>query len=244
MKRFQDKVCIVTASATGIGFAIARKLGQEGGKIVISSRNQKHVDSAVATLRSEGITCDGVVCHVGKDRKKLIAFTVEKFGGIDILINNAAISTHFGPSMDITENAYDRMTEINVKAPFFLLKEAFPYLKKSQGKVIFVASLAGYTPFGALGVYSMTKTALISLTKSLGAELAGHKIRVNSIAPGIIKTKFAEAISESDTVKSNPSGRIGYPEDCTGIVAFLCSNEADYITGETVVIAGGAQSRL
>jgi dehydrogenase/reductase SDR family member 4 len=244
MKRFDGKVCIVTASATGIGLAIARKLGLEGGKIVISSRNSENVLKAVNGLKKEGITCEGIVCHVSKDRKKLIAFAIEKFGKIDILVNNAAVSTHFGPSLDITEEAYDKMLDVNVKAGFFLTKEAAPYLKQTQGKVVFVSSVAGYVPNAAIGVYGMTKTALLSLTKSLAIELAGHKVRVNGIAPGIIKTKFAKSLEDTDDVKNNPSGRIGYPEDCAGAVAFLCSEEADYITGETIVISGGYPIRL
>ena len=244
MKRFQDKVCIVTASASGIGFAIARKLGQEGGKVVISSRSSVHVAEAVEKLRQEGITCEGIVCHVAKDRKKLINFTIEKFGGIDILVNNAAVSTNFGLTLDTSEESYDKMLDINVKAPFFLLKEALPYLKRSQGKVIFVASIVGYRPSSLLGIYSMTKAALVNLTRTLGAELAGSKVRVNAIAPGIIKTQFAQGLEESEEVKTNPSGRIGMPEDCAGAVAYLCSNEADYVVGETIVIAGGYHARL
>lgn len=244
MKRFQDKVCVVTASASGIGLAIARRLGQEGGKVVISSRSEKHVLEAVEGLRKEGITCEGIVCHVAKDRKKLINFALEKYGGIDILVNNAAVSTNFGLTMETTEESYDKMMDINVKSPFFLLKEALPHLKKSKGKVIFVASIAGYRPINLLGVYSMTKTALISLTRTLGTELAASKVRINAIAPGIIKTKFAQGLEESEEVKNNPSGRIGYPEDCAGVVAFLCSEDADYIVGETIVVAGGNHARL
>ena len=244
MNRFQDKVCIITASATGIGYSIAERLGREGGKIVVSSRNAAHVAKAVENLRKENITCEGVVCHVSKDRKKLVAFAVEKFGGIDILVNNAAVSTHFGPSLDITDEAYDKMLDINVKSAFFLTQEALPHLKKRGGCIIFVSSIAGYSPVPVLGVYGMTKMALISLTRSLGTELAKFNVRVNGIAPAVIKTKFAEGLEESEEVKRNPSGRIGLPEDCSGAVAFLCSNGASFITGETIVIAGGAHVRF
>ena len=244
MKRFLNKVCIVTASATGIGLAIARKFGLEGGIVIISSRNQSHIDSVVESLRKEGITCDGVVCHVLKDRKKLIDFAIEKYGKIDVLVNNAAVSLHFGPCTETTESAYDTMMNTNIKAGFFLLKEALPYLRKTQGKVIFVSSIAAYDPIPLLGIYSMTKAALVNLTKSLAIELAGSKIRVNAIAPGVIKTKFASALEDTDVVKNNPSGRIGLPEDCAGAVAFLCSDESDYITGETLIISGGHNVRL
>mmetsp|Transcript_26900 Transcript_26900/g.26538 ORF Transcript_26900/g.26538 Transcript_26900/m.26538 type:complete len:221 (-) Transcript_26900:32-694(-) len=220
-------------------------MGQEGGKIVISSRNEKHVQAAVDELRKEGIIAEGVVCHVGKDRQKLVDFAVDKFGGIDVLVNNAAVSTAFGPTMDITELAYDRMFDINIKAGFFLLKTALPWLKKSKSpSVLFVSSYGGYAPSPAIGIYGVTKTALIGMTKMLGIELAGAGIRVNGIAPGIIKTRFSEAIWESEEVKRNPMGRMGNPEECASVAAFLCSDEASYVNGETVVIAGGYHARL
>jgi len=244
MNRFQDKVCVITASATGIGLAIAEKFGKEGGKIVISSRDIKNVTAAVEKLRSQGITCEGVVCHVIKDRKKLINFALEKFGKIDILINNAAVSTYMGPITDTPEAAYDKMLETNVKAAFYLVQEALPHLKKTKGVVLFVASIAGYNPLPLLGIYGMTKTALISLTKSISMEVGGFGVRVNAIAPGIIRTKFAGAIVETEHAKNNSLGRVGETSDVSGPAAFLCSDEAAFITGETIVIAGGVQGRL
>lgn len=244
MNRFQDKVCVITASASGIGFAIAEKFGKEGGKIVISSRDIKNVTAAVEKLRSQGITCEGVVCHVNKDRKKLINFAIEKFGKIDVLVNNAAVSTFMGPVTETPEAAYDRMLETNVKASFYLTTEALPHLKKTKGVILFVASVAGYNPLPLLGIYGMTKTALISLTKAISMEVGGFGIRVNAIAPGIIKTKFAGAIAETEHATNNSLGRIGVTSDCSGPAAFLCSDEAAFITGETLVINGGNHTRL
>ncbi|CAG9329066.1 unnamed protein product [Blepharisma stoltei] len=245
MKRYENKVCVITASATGIGLAIAKRMGQEGGKIVISSRNQKHIDAAVDELRKEGITAEGVVCHVGKDRQKLIDFAVEKFGGIDVLVNNAAIATAFGPTMEMSEQAYDRMFDVNVKAGFFLIKAALPWLVRSKSaSILFVSSYGGFAPSPVIGIYCVTKTALIGMTKMLGIELAGAGIRVNAIAPGVIKTKFSEPIWETDAVTRNPMGRMGTPEECSSVAAFLCSEEASYVNGETVVIAGGFHARL
>lgn len=247
LRRYQNKVCIITASATGIGLAIARRLGLEGGKVIISSRNKSHVDHAVRELKNEGIIAEGCVCHVAKaaDRKRLIEFAVEKFGGVDVLINNAAVSTAFGPSIQTTEEQYDKMFDVNVKAGFFLLKEALPWLSRSKSSsVLFVASYAGYSPAPVIGIYSVTKTTLIGMTKMLGMELIGVGIRVNGIAPGIIKTKFSETLWESEDVKRNPTGRMGNPEECASCAAYLCSDEASYVNGETVVIAGGYAARL
>ena len=244
MKRFQDKVCVVTASATGIGLAIAEKMGQEGGKLVISSRDPKNIEAAIKKLRAQNIVCEGIVCHVAKDRKKLIDFTIEKFGQIDVLVNNAAVSTHLGPSMETPEPAYDRMLDINVKAAFYLLKEALPHLKKTKGCVLFLSSVAAYDSSPVLGVYGMTKTALLGITKTLATELGGFGIRVNAIAPGIIRTKFAAAIAETEQASRNALGRVGETKDVSGPAAFLCSDEAGFITGETLMITGGVHARL
>ena len=244
MKRFEDKVCIVTASATGIGLAIAEKMGQEGGKVVISSRNSKNIESAVKRLRAQNIICEGIICHVAKDRKKLIDFTVEKFGKIDVLVNNAAVSTHFGPAMQTPEDAYDKMLNINVKSAFYLVKEALPHLKKTKGTVLFVSSVTAYDSIIDIGVYAMTKTAILGITKTLAHELGGFGIRVNAIAPGTIKTKFAAAIFENELATKNVLGRVGETKDVSGPAAFLCSEDAGFITGETLMITGGAHARL
>lgn len=241
----EGKVCVITGSASGIGLAIAKRMGLQGAKVVISSRNQKHIEEALAHLRSEGIQAEGIVCHVAKDRKKLVEFAVEKFGGIDVLVCNAAISTHFGPTIETTEESFDKMIEVNLKATFLLIKESVPFLEKGrQPSVLIVSSIAGYNPNPLMGIYSVTKSALISLTKILGTELAGRGIRVNAIAPGIIKTKLSKVLWDSPEASNNPIGRIGYSEDCAGAALFLCSENSSFITGETIVVAGGTHARL
>lgn len=244
MKRFEDKVCVITASATGIGLAIAEKMGLEGGKIVISSRNTKNIEAAINKLRGQNIVCEGVVCHVAKDKKKLINFAIEKFGQIDVLVNNAAVSTHFGPTLQTPEDAYDKMLDINVKSAFYLVKEALPHLKKTKGSVLFISSITAYDSIRDLGVYGMTKTALLGMTKTLAHELGGFGIRVNSIAPGIIRTKFASALLENEVATKNAFGRVGETKDVSGPAAFLCSEEAGFITGETLMVTGGVHARL
>ncbi|KAF6032929.1 DHRS2 [Bugula neritina] len=231
-----------------IGFDIARRLGQDGAQVVISSRNQQKVDNALAELKSQNLSISGMVCHVSKDehRKSLVQKTVEEFGGIDIFVSNAACSPHFGPMMEISEAGWDKLWDTNVKAGFMLAKEILPHMRKrGGGSIVFVSSIGGYNPFPVIGSYSVTKTALLGLTRAMSNALAPENIRVNAIAPGVIKTKFAAMLTQEDPeLIGIPMKRYGTPKDCSGTVSFLVSDDASYITGETIVMAGGMTSRL
>nr|XP_055218317.1 dehydrogenase/reductase SDR family member 4 isoform X2 [Gorilla gorilla gorilla] len=213
-----NKVALVTASTDGIGFAIARRLAQDGAHVVVSSRKQQNVDQAVATLQGEGLSVTGTVCHVGKaeDRERLVATTLD----------------------------------INVKAPALMTKAVVPEMeKRGGGSVVIVSSIAAFSPSPGFSPYNVSKTALLGLTKTLAIELAPRNIRVNCLAPGLIKTSFSRMLwmdkekqeSMKETLRIR---RLGEPEDCAGIVSFLCSEDASYITGETVVVGGGTPSRL
>ncbi|XP_004609514.1 dehydrogenase/reductase SDR family member 4 isoform X1 [Sorex araneus] len=247
-----NKVALVTASTDGIGFAIARRLAQDGAHVVVSSRKQQNVDRAVATLQGEGLSVTGTVCHVGKaeDRERLVATAVKLHGGVDILVSNAAVNPFFGNMLDATEEVWDKILDINVKATALITKAVVPEMeKRGGGSVVIVASIAGYSPFPGLGPYNVSKTALLGLTKNLALELGPRNIRVNCLAPGLIKTSFSSVFwtdkAREDSVKEAMRiGRIGKPEECAGIVSFLCSEDASYINGETVVVGGGTPSRL
>jgi len=250
-KTFANKVAIVTGSTAGIGLAIARRLGMDGAKVIVSSRKKDNVDKAVATLRTEGIQVEGTVAHVGlaADRASLVDFAIGKFGRLDILVNNVAINPHFGDLLDVSEKTWDKLFDVNVKAPFLLSKLCVEKMQKTGGgNIVFVSSVAGYQPFQGIAAYSITKTTLLGLVKSLAVSCASHKIRVNCIAPGIIKTDFSKALTDSgDSMMKDliPLRRYGEAEDCSGAVAFLCDDKsAAYITGETIVIAGGLGARL
>ncbi|XP_005377113.1 PREDICTED: dehydrogenase/reductase SDR family member 4 [Chinchilla lanigera] len=251
-KPLANKVALVTASTDGIGFAISRRLAQDGAHVVISSRKQKNVDRAVATLKGEGLSVTGTICHVGKaeDRKQLVAMAVNLHGGIDILVSNAAVNPFFGSLMDVTEDVWDKILDINVKATALITKEVVPEMeKRGGGSVVIVSSIAGFSPFPGLGPYNVSKTALLGLTKNLALELAPKNIRVNCLAPGLIKTNFSSVLwmdkAKEDSIKESMHiRRIGKPEECAGIVSFMCSEDASYITGETVVVGGGSPSRL
>ncbi|XP_038070206.1 dehydrogenase/reductase SDR family member 4-like [Patiria miniata] len=251
-KRLVGKVAVVTASSEGIGFAIAKRLGNEGAHVVISSRKQANVDKALKELRDANLSVSGMVCHVGKaeHRTKLISETVAKHGGIDILVSNAAVNPAMGPFLETTEDQWDKIFDVNVKATFLLIKECVPHMKTRKGaSIVIVSSISGFSPFNVLGAYSVSKTTLLGLTKTLAAECGPMGVRVNCIAPGIIKTKFSEALWGEETflkqsLMTASIKRAGEPEECAGTVAFLCSDDASYINGENILITGGMQSRL
>uniref|UniRef100_A0A8C5KA75 Dehydrogenase/reductase SDR family member 4 n=1 Tax=Jaculus jaculus TaxID=51337 RepID=A0A8C5KA75_JACJA len=217
-----NKVALVTASTEGIGFAIARRLAEDGAYVVISSRKQQNVDRAVATLKGEGLSVTGTVCHVGKaeDRERLVTMAVNLHGGIDFLVSNAAANPFFGNLMDVIEEVWDKVLNINVKATAMLTKAVVSEMeKRGGGSEVIVASIGAFTPLPGLGPYNVSKTALLGLTKNLALEL--------------------DSIKEMMHIR-----RIGKPEECAGIVSFMCSEGASYITGETVVVGGGTPARL
>ncbi|XP_059054119.1 dehydrogenase/reductase SDR family member 4 [Achroia grisella] len=250
--RLNGKVAIVTASTDGIGYAIAKKLGNEGAAVIVSSRKEENVRNAVKSLRDEGITAEGVVCHVAnkEHRQKLFEIANSKYGGLDILISNAAVNPTVAPILETPEDAWDKIFDTNVKCAWLLAKEAYPELiKRGGGSIVFIASIAGYQPMFPLGAYSVSKTTLLGLTKSIASEVVHDNIRVNCVAPGIVATKFASAITSSEAAAEKslsivPMNRFGKPSEIANAVAFLSSDEASYITGETIVVAGGAVAHL
>ncbi|XP_014777568.1 dehydrogenase/reductase SDR family member 4 isoform X2 [Octopus bimaculoides] len=246
--RLAGKVAIVTASSDGIGFAIAKRLAEDGAKVMVSSRKAARVDEAVSSLTSKSLNVAGTVCHVAKpeDRKKLVEETLAKFGGLDILVNNAGINPAFGPVLDTSEDVWDKVFETNVKAPFLFCKDVAPLMeKRGGGSIIFVSSILGYHPETLLGCYSVSKTALLGLVKVLVPQLNAMNIRVNSIAPGLIDTKFSAMLKSDESILARiPMNRFGTPEECANVVSFLVSEEASYITGETFKVTGGMMSSL
>ncbi|KAK8683969.1 hypothetical protein V6N13_040008 [Hibiscus sabdariffa] len=248
-RRFEGKVAIVTASTQGIGFAIAQRLGFEGASVVISSRKQKNVDEAVEKLKNKGVEVFGVVCHVSnaQHRKDLIQKTVDKYGKIDVFVSNAAVNPSVDPLLQTQESVLDKLWETNVKATVLLLQEAAPHLQKGSS-IVFISSIAAYNPQPAMFMYGVTKTALLGLTKALATEMAPDT-RVNAVAPGFVPTNFAAYITKDEAVRKVAEEktllhRLGTPQDMAAAAAFLASDDASYITGETLIVAGGIPSRL
>ncbi|XP_029422715.1 dehydrogenase/reductase SDR family member 2, mitochondrial-like [Nannospalax galili] len=236
-----DRVAVVTGSTKGIGFAIARRLAQDGAHVVISSRKQQNVDQAVATLQGEGLSVTGTVCHVGKaeDRECLVAKALEHSGGVDFLVCVAGVNPLVGSTLGASEQIWDKILDVNVKSPALLLSQLLPHMEQRKGgSVILVSSIAAYLPLPKLGVYNTSKTALLGLCKSLAVELAPKGIRVNCLVPGIIKTDFSQVVRSTSASSSSPPSLFGEPEECAGIVSFLCSPAASYITGENIAVAG------
>ncbi|PRW59949.1 tropinone reductase-like 3 [Chlorella sorokiniana] len=249
-RRLEGKVAIVTASTAGIGLGIVRRLAAEGARVVVSSRKQQSVDETVAQLRAEGHSVAGTACHVGDPAalQRLVQFALDTYGsGIDILVSNAAVNPAAGPILDMEESALRKIVDINIVSAVLLCKAAAPHLNPG-GSIIFVSSYTAFNPAPPIAMYAVSKTALLGLTKALAEERAGQQ-RVNCVCPGIVPTKFAAALVASPELEeANKSrtlvGRLGTPGDMAAAVAFLASDDAAYITGEAIVVAGGMQSRL
>ncbi|KAI6223766.1 hypothetical protein M3Y99_01430000 [Aphelenchoides fujianensis] len=256
-RRLDGRVAVITAATDGIGYAIAERLGHEGCRVVISSRKKKNVEAAIKRLIESGLKAEnvaGIECHVGvgEQRARLLEFAMEKFHSIDILINNAGISPVVGPLTEIDEPTWTKLFDVNVKAAFFLTQAAFKYMKLSgSGNVIFNASYTAYDPPEGIALYGVTKTTLLAVTKAYAQSLAPFNIRVNAIAPGVIKTKMSEAMRDEKhklnkriTPTRIDMQRFGSAHEVAATVAYLVSDDASYVTGETVMVTGGMHSRL
>jgi NAD(P)-dependent dehydrogenase (short-subunit alcohol dehydrogenase family) len=241
-----DRVAIVTGGSRGIGGAIGEALAEQGAQVVISSRKQADLDAEAERINKQHPDrVSAVAAHTGRpeDIQHLVDVTMERFGRIDILVNNAATNPYFGPLIDADLSAWDKTFEVNLRGVFILTQAVIRASMAEQGgAIVNVASIGGLRPGFGLGIYDLTKAGLIMLTRQLARELRG--VRVNAVAPGIIKTKFAEALWQNEEIvrrveSSNPIGRVGTPEEVAGAVAFLASDAASYVNGEVLVIDGG-----
>ena len=241
------RVALVTGASRGIGEAIAEALVDQGGTVVLASRKQADLDQVAERLNTKRAgSAVAIAAHGGReeDLRKLVDASLERLGHIDVLINNAATNPYFGPIIDAELAAWDKTFEVNLRGMFILTQLVWrAWMEKHGGVVINVASVGGLRPGIGLGVYNVTKAGVIMLTRQLARELGG-KVRVNAVAPGLIKTNFARALWENDAIRErvvsgNPMGRIGSPEEVAAAVAFLASDAASYINGEVIVIDGG-----
>jgi NAD(P)-dependent dehydrogenase (short-subunit alcohol dehydrogenase family) len=245
--RLDNKVAIITGASKGIGKAIARALGQQGAKIVIASRKQEAVDETAKEFSDEGIEAIGIAAHMGDmlQIKNLVEQTIKHFGGIDIVVNNAATNPVFGPISESDNNAFDKIMEVNVKGPLELCRLAYPIMKqRNGGSVINISSIEGITPGTGLGLYSVSKSALIALTKVLAKEWGADKIRANVICPGLVKTKFSEALTGNERILKHVLAKqalpqLAEPEDIAGLALFLASEASSFCTGAVYTADGG-----
>lgn len=243
----EGKVAIITGSSKGIGKAIAKGLAENGAQVVISSRNQEACDEVVKEFTSEGLKAIGISCHIGKEdqRKNLVDKVVEAFGRIDILVNNAAINPVFGPIEDVDPAIFDKIMDVNVKAPWSLSNLVLPhFIANKKGSIINIASVESLTPGFGLGIYSTSKAAILMLTKNQAKEWGQHGVTANAICPGLIKTKFSAALWQNEKIlgkieKTLPSSRMGMPEEMVGLACLLASNAGNYMTGGVYTADGG-----
>lgn len=243
----KGKVALITGASKGIGEAIAHFFAANGAQVVINSRKQEDLDKVAAAIINNGGQCIGFAGNAGDINacKDLVEKIMAHFGGIDILVNNAASNPVFGPVITCEEWAFDKIMDVNVKAPFELSKLVYPIMKaRGGGSVINISSIAGNTPDPGLGIYSVSKAALNMLTRVTAKEWGTDHIRVNAICPGLIKTKFSEALWQNEKwlhhfVKQAPIARMGTVEEIAALALFLASEASGYCTGTLFTADGG-----
>jgi len=241
------KVALVTGASKGIGKAIAAGLAGAGASVMLSSRKIDQLEAAADEIRASGASGEVAVraAHAGhiEEAEATVADTIAKFGRLDILVNNAATNPYYGKTLGIEPGQFDKTLEVNLRGPIYWVKAAHEQAFKDQGSgvVVNIASVGGLRAETGLGVYNLSKAALIHLTRQLAGELG--PVRVVGIAPGLVQTDFATVLIDNFGDKlaaAMPTGRLGEPEDIANLAVFLASDKASWITGETYVIDGGA----
>lgn len=243
----KDKVALLTGASRGIGRAIAQRLAGAGARVVVSSRKLENVQAVADEIQAAGHRALAVEAHVGDTAavEALVAHTVAAYGRLDIVVNNAATNPHFGPLLSADEGQWDKILDTNAKAAFRVCKAAVPHLEaQGGGKILNLVSVAGLQPSLGMGLYGISKAALIMLTRQLAMELGPAKIQVNAIAPGVVKTRFSQILWTTPQIADPilarmPLGRFGEPEEVAGLALYLASPAADYITGAVFVVDGG-----
>ena len=243
MEALKDRVAIVTGASRGIGLGIAAELVRQGARVCVTARGQEALDAAVAELGGPdvAIAVPGK-CDDAGHQAEAVARTMEAFGSLDMLVNNTGINPVYGPIADVDPVAAAKILAVNVLAPLAWTRRARDaWMGEHGGSIVNVSSVAGLRPSPGIGMYGVSKAALIRLTTELAVEL-GPRIRVNAVAPAIVKTKFATVLyegREEQVAAAYPLRRLGVPEDIAGAVAFLLSDQASWITGQTLVLDGG-----
>ncbi len=240
----EGAVAVVTGASRGIGLGIAQRLVAEGAKVVVTARKPEPLADAVAALGPEhAVGVAGNASDPGH-QDEVLALARERFGGLTYLVNNTGINPVYGPILDVDIEVARKVLDANVVTAFAWTAKAVAAglgNPERAGAVVNVASIAGFGATGMLGWYAVSKAALIHLTTELGYQL-GPAVRVNAVAPGVVKTRFAEALyvgKEDEAAAGYPMGRLGDPEDIAGAVSFLLSDDARWITGQTMIVDGG-----
>jgi NAD(P)-dependent dehydrogenase (short-subunit alcohol dehydrogenase family) len=243
----KGKVAIVTGASRGIGQSIAEEFAKAGAKVVVSSRKQDALDGVAEKIKAVGGEAIGIAAHNGTKEAlyALVEKTVDHYGTVDIVVNNAATNPHFGTVLDAEDSYWQKTIEVNLMGNVWLSQAAVKVMRENGGgKIVNIASIAGLNPGHFQGIYSVTKAAVISLTKTLAMELGSDNIQVNAIAPGLVQTKFAKALWDNEqlmeqVLAKTPAGRIGQPVEIAGLAMFLASSASDFTTGAVFVADGG-----
>ncbi len=246
--RLDGKVALITGSSRGIGRAIAEAMAAHGAKVVVSSRKAEACQAVAGAIRAAGGEAAVVPCNISRDEelKQLVSGARAAFGRIDILVLNAAVNPHFGPLSTLGADAYEKTMGTNVRCNLWLCNLVIPEMaERGDGAVIIVSSVAGLKGTKTIGVYALSKAADLQLARNLAVEWGGSNVRVNCLAPSIIRTDMARALWENPetykmAIATYPLGRIGEVEDVAGAAIFLASPAGKFVTGQTIVIDGGA----
>lgn len=241
------KVAIVTGSSRGIGRSIAENLAAAGAKVVVSSRKAPACEEVVAAIRKSGGEAIAIPAHIGDKAQleTLVGETRKRWGKIDVLVCNAASNPYYGPMAGLSDDAFNKILQNNIVANHWLANLVLPEMaQRKDGAVIIVSSIGGLKGTATLGAYAISKAADMQLARNLAVEWGPHNVRVNCIAPGLVKTDFARALWENPETlghyeSQTPLRRIGQPDDIGGIAVFLASKAAAFVTGQTIVADGG-----
>jgi NAD(P)-dependent dehydrogenase (short-subunit alcohol dehydrogenase family) len=246
------KVAIVTGSSKGIGRAIAERMAEHGAKVVVSSRKADACALVSNGIRERGGESIVIPCHIGRkeELQHLVAATTEKWGRIDVLVCNAAVNPYYGPAAGISDEAYDRIMDSNVRSNFWLCNMVLPGMAaRGDGAIIVISSIGGLRGSATLGVYGLSKAADMQLVRNIAVEWGPRNIRANCIAPGLVRTDFARALWENPQLlarrnRDTPLQRIGEPDEIAGAAVFLAAPASRFMTGQTIVIDGGVTAGL
>lgn len=247
MFNLQGKTTLITGSSRGIGRSIAIRMAEAGANVVVSSRKSEACEAVVSEIVAAGGSAVAIPCNVSDSDsiEALVEGAKKAFGSVDIMVGNAAANPHYGPLTSVDDSAFDKIISTNVKANLRLCKLLLPDMaSRGDGVVIFVTSIAGLQGANDIGAYGLSKAAETSMARSLAVEWGPHNIRVNCIAPGLVKTDFAKTLWEDEKKLAAaeavyPLRRIGEPDDIAGIAVFLASRAGCFITGQTIVADGG-----
>lgn len=243
----KGKVVVITGSSRGIGRAIAERMAEHGAKVVISSRKLDACEEVVKAIEAKGGEAFAHACNISRkeELQQLANAAIQKWGGIDVLVCNAAVNPYYGPSIDMPDDAFDKVMNANVRSNFWLCNMVLPQMaERGGGGVIIISSIAGLVGSSTLGVYGISKAADMALARNICVEWGPKNIRANCIAPGLVRTHFARTLWEdpetyAHTVKAYPLRRIGEPDEIAGAAVFLAGPSGSFMTGQTLVIDGG-----